>query len=386
MKSLFLGTTIFKPLFFIFLLAIFLIGFYNGVISEQGAKDLQYYPSKLLLENVDFYHSYLNSSEWFMSQVPNYYFQLYYIISPISLLGWGNVKLFWYLLNVFLICLFFYDIKKRQGVSFKQLSIYILPFFLGFPMTNTLGNGQFGIIVFITIYFSWILRHNTYILSLLLFILISKYSFGVPIILGFFLMGYYRSVIISISLSLLFSIIYSIQFNLNVFRTIFLPIKINFSSEAIRVGSSDIMSLSKMLFDNELTGQVVISFFLISFITTLFYYTFRRKASDIQLFLSSIVFSLFGFFHLPYDWVVLILILVFLNDGLFTRIFYFIILFLFTLPRIIKLSSFFGFNVDWGQDFVNNPYFILLNLVLLICLFFKILNPSNENKRLFNSL
>jgi len=366
----------YKTLFYVCISLVFLVGFYNGVIIDGSSQDLQYFPSKLFFEGIDYYNSYLEKNKWFLSQAPNYYFQLHFLLSPFTPLGWIPFKIIWFVFSSTLLIIVFEDLKKRYNVNYKTLTFYLLPFFLGFPLTNTLGNGQFGIVVVFLVYFSWVFRKKSFFLSILLFLLLSKYSFGLPIIFGFFLMGYYRSIIISIITTISFPLIYSFIFDLNFLETIFLPLKVASISTAI--GPSDIMSLSRVLFSDTNVSLVFITTFNLIFLSIISYYSIKKRISDIQILLSSIVFSFIGFFHLGYDWVVLILILFFMRDGLLKKIFYGIVLFNFTIPRILKV-----FDINTIVDVHTNPIFISINIILLSTLFFNIINDKSKES-LFN--
>ena len=367
----------YKYIFVILLIPILFIGFYNGVIIEGSSQDVQYFPSKLLLKNIDYYNSYLNGDPWFLSQVPNYYFQLHFLLSPLTILTWIQFKIFWYVLNITLILIIFFDLNKRFSVSFKKLTLYLLPFFFGFPMTNTLGNGQFGIIVISLIYFSWIYKEKYFSLSFILFLLLSKYSFGLPVLFGYFLMGYYRSVFTSILLTLIFPLLYSIIFDLNFLSSIFLPLKV--ASIVTNIGPSDIMSFTRSIISNPNIQLLTIIFYNLLFVLIFVYYKIQKKILKIQILLCSIVFSFIGFFHLGYDWVVLILILFFLNDGVLKNIFYGLIFINFSLPRFLKII-----DNDIVFEIFKSPLYIFINLTLLSILFFKILNESYPKKTLLN--
>ena len=367
----------YKYLFVILLIPILLIGFYNGVIIEGSSQDVQYFPSKLLLKNIDYYNSFLNGDTWFLAQAPNYYFQLHFLLSPFTILTWIQFKIFWYLLNVILISIVFLDLNKRFSVSYKKLTLYLLPFFLGFPMTNTLGNGQFGIIIIFLIYYSWIYKERYFLLSFILFLLLSKYSFGLPILFGYFLMGYYRSVITSILFTLIFPLLYSIIFDLNFLSSIFLPLKV--ASISTGIGPSDIMSFSRSIISNPNIQFLTIIFYNILLVLIFVYYKIQKGILNIQILLCSIIFSFIGFFHLGYDWVVLILILFFLKDGVLKNIFYGLIFINFSLPRVLKII-----NCDIVSEIHTSPVYIFINLTLFSILFFKILNESYPKKTLLD--
>jgi hypothetical protein len=186
-------------------------------------------------------------------------------------------------------------------------------------------------------------------------------------------MGYYRSIIISLLMIISFPLFYSLIFDLNFLETIFLPLKV---ASNTGIGPSDIMSLSRSIYSNNTYSSLVfVVFFNLLFILTLLYFTYRRKVSNYKIYLSSIVFSFVGFFHLGYDWFVLIILLFFMNDGRYKNLFYVTILIYFILPRILK----FLFNSEQlVVEIFNNQCFIIINVVLLTILFFNILYDSKK--------
>jgi hypothetical protein len=267
--------------------------------------------------------------------------------------------------------LFLEYIRKRNALPYEKLLYYFIPLIVGFPLSNALGNGQFSVVVLILVYFSWVNRENPYILSFFLFILFSKYSFGLPIMFGFFLMGYYRSILYAILLIILFPFIYSFMFDLDFKSTVLLPFQV--ANQTIGIGKSDIMSLSKLLIEDRFSQILFIVFFNLIFVVTLFVLTISKKVSELQIFLCSLIFSFIGFFHLSYDWVVLILLIFFLENGVIKNLFYSFILILFTYPRF---NRFLGIEIFNG---VSPVFLIVINISVFSFLFFYILYESKKN-------
>ena len=126
---------IYKIAFYLMVLSLLLVGCYKG-IGEDGGKDAQWFPAKLFSDNIDFYHFYLeNFNDWFMRSVPNYYFQLYYLLYPFSSVSWDTFKIIWFLINAAFLLLFVLLVKKDFNFSYKKMVIIFLPFVLGFPLS-----------------------------------------------------------------------------------------------------------------------------------------------------------------------------------------------------------------------------------------------------------
>jgi len=364
------------------ILSIYIIstGFYHGVISINGSQDLQYYPSKLLREGIDFYNKSLISSDWFMSQRPNYYHQLYFILTPFAFLNWFYFKIFWFTLNITLFVFFLLSLRKQYGYKLNDFIFLLLPFFIGFPLTNTLGNGQFGIVVIFLTYYAWIFRDNKIILPILLSLLTMKYSFGIPIIIGFFIMGYYRQVIISGFLSLIFPIIYAYLFKISVFDSILLPFKV--SSISTGIGSSDMMSLSRLMY-----GEIhlIVYLLVLLFLIILFWFGINKKISKESILVCSILISIFGFFHLPYDWVVLILLYVFISNKKIKMYFYFFTFIIFSIPRLFNFISFLGFRDKISLSaLTTSPIYIAFIMSSFMLTFFLIIKTDFHKSKIAN--
>ena len=366
-----------KSLFLLISIVIVIVGFYNGVVSLSGSQDLQYFPSKLLREGVDFYNLSLSSHDWFMSQRPNYFHQLYFILSPFTVLDWSDFKLFWFTLNIILLGIILLSLKKSFDYELKDFIFLLFPFLIGFPLTNTLGNGQFGIVVIFLTYFSWLYRDNKIILPVLLSFLMIKYSFGIPIIIGFFIMGYYRQVILSGILTLVFPLIYSIIFKISFLESLFLPYKV--SSISTGIGSSDMMSLSRLIY-----GDIHFSVFLtvLMFFCVLFWFGIKEVITKESILVCSILISFFGFFHMSYDWVVLILLYIFIVDKKIKIIFYTFTLIIFTIPRLYKFTSIIGYTDYKGlSDLTQNPIYITITMSCFIVTFLWIINSDTIKSR-----
>ncbi len=366
-------------LFYLMLLVLSTRGFFKEVLYDSGAKDAQYYPAKLFSENIDFYNYYLtNSEDWFQSQAPNYYFQLYYLLQPITIFSWDNFKIIWYFLSLGSLLFFVVHVKKRFDFNYKEMNVLLFPFFIGFPLTTTFGNGQFGILIITCAYLAWIYKENKVLLPLLLSLLTIKYSFGIPIIFGFLIMGYYRSVIISGIITLLFPLMYAIKFGLNPISTIFLPLKV--SSQATSIGQSDIMSLYRIFYDTPLIGINVLSISLLLLLSLFLYFSRKYNLDKKTIFVCSLLFSLFGFFHLGYDHVIFLLIIPFLMNAKYFNIIYSYLLLFCIAPRLIVILAYiFDLPINY-RDFLRTKYYIVYNICFLGGYFFYLLKEGIVQK------
>ena len=362
----------YRGAFAFMLIIVTLIGFFQGVLAVKGSKDAQWYPAKLFTENIDFYSYYLeNFNEWFMRSVPNYYFQLYYILYPISSVSWDTFKVIWFLGNLVLLLFFFLQLKRDFAFDFKKMSLIFLPFFIGFPLIGVFSNGQSTILIIILTYMAWKFRAHKILLPIFLSLLTFKYSFGIPILLGFFLMGYYRSVILSGLITLVFPLMYAMQFKLDFIATIFLPFKVatNSTADAIGGGPSNLMSLYGLFFDGPLVGINFLTISLSFFVLAFSYLSIKYRLDKKTILVCSLLFSLFGFYHNGHDYAVFLLILPFVIKMKYFKILYGYLLLFCLTPRVIRVIEVVTTQDIDVKGFMYNKYFVVFNVCILITFF-----------------
>jgi len=373
-----------KTAVYLMLLTVALIGFYKGVLAETGGKDAQWYPTKLLSENIELYGFYLeNFNDWVMRSVPNYYFQMYYLLQPISSVSWDSFKLIWFVGNLLLLLLFLYMVKKDFGFDYQKMGLLILPFFIGFPLISVFTNGQSTILIVILAYLAWKYRDNMILLPIFLSFLTMKYSFGLPIVFGFLLMGYYRSVIFSGLITLIFPLIYSIQFDLSFLSTIFLPFTVatDPTANALGGGPANLMSLYQLFFDGPLIAFNLLTIILFLFVALLAFLSIKYRLDKKTIFLCSLLFSLFGFYHNGHDYVLFLLVLPFAFKMKYFKFLYSYLLLFCLMPRIVRMLEFF-FNSEVSvKEMMYNEYYVIFNVCILISYFFILIKNDIDSKK-----
>ena len=167
-----------------------------------------------------------------------------------------------------------------------------------------------------------------------------KYSFGLPILLGFFLAGYYKEVVGAILINLVAVVIYSILFDIGVVESLLLPVEVAMRTTSL--GPIDLMSLEKMLLHG---GKF--SFLLIPIIYggfAIFILKHRNVFTDSDIIALSIFLSLVTFFHLGYDHVMFLVGVLIFKTAVKANNFYLIVfsiisIFLWHCPRIASSLS-----------------------------------------------
>lgn len=171
-------------IFILFLISLLFLSkaFYNAVFLEiHSSKDLLiiYNLSKLFADKIDIYNLYFENKS---INAPMWGQLCYIIFAPFSLLPFEIVKILWFFLNLLFLFFIIKILKKEYNLSFNQslfLSIIVIS---STPLTNTLGNGQLGLIFLLIALIYWYSKNKFKVLILSLFS--TKISFGAIFILN----------------------------------------------------------------------------------------------------------------------------------------------------------------------------------------------------------
>lgn len=245
----------YKLLFIAIFILIAAKSIYQSIMLASGSSlDMQWYPATQYWGVGSFSHP-INpyiarlSGDTFMSQDPNYAPLLYVLMYPFALMDFASAKISFAIFSV--LCFwgtFWLFYKNRVNLAFLMfVGVFVL---FGYTFGNIIANGQVGIILGFFLTLGYIYRKKPVVLTLCLSILFVKYSFGIPILLGFFLAGYRKEAIFAGIINLAFVVVFAFEFDITILQSLLLPLKV--SSQATGVGPSDLMSLSRVLFDGSL--------------------------------------------------------------------------------------------------------------------------------------
>lgn len=373
--------------------AVFLIdlaySFYRLMYLNAGG-DSQWYGSKLFWEGVNPYAACLATpeSEWFMTAFPNYAHLLYIALFPLSIFDWGTAKVIWFLFSVicFLFMLYLFIYKEKIPVYKVLLPATIL--LLGSPLTNTLYQAQISLVIMAFIAMAWIYRERSIVLVLLLSVIFTKYSFGLAILFGFFLAGYRKESIAAFGLNMFCALIFAFKFDIGFLETLMQPFEV--ASRYTEFGHSDLLSV----FRTTNTGETIFGLNYYSIIAAIVYlvYTYlclATKANKKAIVLSSLLLSLSIFFHLDYDYVAfLAIILIAMSKVQLSKnnlvLLISVAAYFWLYPIIPKLMRTF-LHIDTGLipvEWFGKTYgtiFILCNTILITVTAFRILLDKKLN-------
>lgn len=337
------------------------------------------------------YNAYHKGYNHFFTQVPNYSHITYILFYPLTFFNFEEAKKYFALFNFvcFILTIFLAFKQQVPPVVIIFFSFFVLS---GYTFSNVIQQGQVTIFIGLCIMAAFYFKKNSILLAFLLSLCLIKYSFGFFVLVSFFIMGYYRSIILAAILSFLYSVIYNIKFDTFNFKEIFLnviaPLKIN---STLPIGPIDLMSAFRHLEQNFFLNPYNI-FIILLFI--IFIVLCIKKRSSGSLVLSSqLHFSLFSIYHLGYDSYMFYIsfLLLFLNFKNLTfkefgkfiivnkslLILIVIVLFLYQYPRIEKYLKINVVELVNGKHFAMDMGFsftFAIASLLCICAFSILLN------------
>lgn len=295
------------------------LSFGTATLGEWASLDMQWYPTKQLFGLGEFeqainpYIAYLNG-DVFLANGPNYMPLMYYVMFPFGLLEWEGAKIAFALWNIALFCgtiFLFARYGTNRGFVYGAGILAVL----GYCFGNVIGNAQSAIMVGFFIALAYCFRHKSIILSIALAFVCIKHSFGLPLMLGFFLAGYRREVIAAGVLVVLAICAFSLQTHTNPIETLRLLSQVNsahYASGTALGGPSDLFSLSQKLFHNPISP---ISLIILAIYASFVWIVYAYKPSTSAIISASIVLSLFSLPHLGYDSYMLLLALLIAKDS-----------------------------------------------------------------------
>lgn len=366
---------VFYALFVTLLLLNLGYAYYRLMYLNAGG-DAQWYGAKLLWEGINPYTSAITSSEWFLTAYPNYAHILYYALYPLTFFNWEQSKIVWFVFNIGCFIFTLYAFVRWEKIPVHKVLLIASLMLVGSNFANTLYQGQISVFILSCVSLAWIFRKKSWLLLVLLSLIFSKYSLGLPILLGFFLAGYYKEAVGAFAVNLLFALLFAFQFDIGFLESLALPFEVA-SLYTSGHGHSDLLTLFRLTHSD-------VSFFGINFFSigaVLIYGTFSlycllyRPAKHLII-ISSLLLCFPILFHLQYDYVVLLapILIAFSNPGLSKKskgIVLGVAAYFWIYPIIPKLLRSL-LNIDigihpidhFGTDF--GLAFIFLNMLLFI--------------------
>ena len=351
----------------------------------NNSSDFQWSPTKLILDGINPYDIWLsgNSKDLFIAtQNPNYIPSLYLLFLPYALLPLEVAIFLNAIFNVFFMIFIVHFLGNIFDLNIKLRFLIFSIFCISFPTRTSIHLGQTSLLcLFFFILGIYFLEKNNNKLNSLGYLIFGmgffKYTFAPSFFLG--ILNLYKKKKIML-LSLLFPLIgyfyFAIMTNSNFFGNLFKPLLVAKEGVTLNmIGQGDLMSL----FDSLKIAPN--TFFLIGTISLLLsilvpYLAFKYKLKGISYWSVISISSLCFFRHLYYDYVFLIIPLIYsileknkiVKIFIFSSIFWFWFLSAFVRVILIKLDI---------ADYLT-PLLIFLGFFLnLISLILIIRNEKN---------
>lgn len=316
-------------------------------VSPSG--DMQYMPSVYLwVKGLNPFAEYLNGDNLV---APNYMHLLYILMYPLTFFEWESVKKIWAILSLLCfiasVALFF---KRYKNAEFLMVLSFLSFLANGFP--TVIAVGQYAGVLSLALSIAYLYRRNFIICGICLSIIFIKYSFGVPILLAFFLAGYRKEVLLALFIHFLAILFFYFRFDSDLLEIALQPLKV--ASSATGRGPADLLSFFRGINEGNILSQMglMLTLAFIFLLYSLYIFKNKKYLLDSNIIASGVVLSLGTLFHLGYDNYVFLIAFFILKDNLnfFTKPF----LFLFCIVFILWFSQRFGAYSGLNKFFLNH--------------------------------
>lgn len=360
----------------LFLVASFFFykAFMNATAPIIGSVDFpQFYDlSKDFWDRKDIFKIFRdNDSYWF----PMWNHLIYIIFYPYTLFDLEVSKILWFCSNIFFTYFIIIMLKKIYDLTLNKSLILSILTVSSTPFTNTLGNGQLGLFLLLSLIFYWYSKST--IKKFFLSIAYIKFSFA-PFFLLNSLFKKEVDLIYAMAISALAVIFYSVyvkEMNLIQFINPLIVIyEVNKESVTNFVGVGYTFHIKTLLIALGLNKYYLISLILIT-ILNLVNIFFIKKNNNI-LFIIIIISSLFIFYHNYYDFVFLIPLVAYLLKSKISKF-----IFIINFPIVLWFFYFVRFNQLVLKSYFSADLINIMGSILLVIsyLSFTYINLSTKN-------
>ena len=365
--------TLFLIFIFIFICTIFIFKAFINATTLNGSVDLFpiHHLSKNFWNRIDIFEG-MKPGE---TGMPVWNHLIYIIFYPLTIFSFDTAKILWFFLNLIFTYVIVRILKKAYNLGINKSLILAIIIISSTPFTNTLGNGQIGLFLLMTLLIYW--YSNNKFKGIFLSTAYIKFSFA-----PFFLINSLFKKEVDVIYAMIISTLAVIFFGLyisdlklieffNPLLAIISVIKVN--SETF-VGDGNnfhirALFLNLGLFNYYVYGMV---FFGILNLINIFY--FKRK-SDV-LFLLISISSLFIFYHNYYDLVFLIPLAGYLLKKNVSKF-----IFLINFPIILWFFYFVRFNELLLNNYIPQNFINITGSILIIISYLSLTFQNMKNKK-----
>ena len=278
------------------------IGFRDAMLYSQ---DFQWSPSVLLLEGKDPYAWYLSGNDGgriILSQEPNYLHALYLLMMPLAAAPWALAKACWAACNTAMGIACAHVIARKNGLEGNAYRASVLTFLCSIPFSNTVGNGQQGMLALAAMTFAWgaaapVSKGMAFALGS------TKYSFAPPFALWMLMEGDLAALAVAGLASIAAAAVFASIAHAGFPDTLMMPLRV--SAKATGIALADVVSLARSLrLDTALFPGA--SYLAGAAAATTAVLAARARNVDRELAFALVCqISLFALFHQLYDYVFL---------------------------------------------------------------------------------
>lgn len=213
------------------------------------SNDFQWSPSRLMWQGTNPYLAHLagDREHIILDQAPNYGHLLYILLWPFAMLSWDWAKPAWALANLLMLghCVQAFWSKLPQPSQRLWWLVAVALMCVGYPVKITLGNGQQAMLCLFGL--TLLMQHarQPWLGGLGLAILVTKYTFGVPVGAALLLLGCFGTVAVGAALSIAGWLFLSFWTHTSPLDTLLLPMKV--ASQDVPVSFFDLLSVFRIL-------------------------------------------------------------------------------------------------------------------------------------------
>ena len=288
-----------------------LVSAFAGIVNALGpvgSQDNQWGPSRYLLHHASPYGLYLHHGggrSFILSQMPNYPASGLVFLWPYAALGWPVAKVLWLASNLGFTALLLYGVFRISPRPFPLSTKLLIGslFLCGTGWRNTLGNGQHGLFTTSLLVLAALLCHERRGGAWLpLAASWLKYTIALPMSLFFVRSKRGGLVLLGALLAHLGLTLFCAAWtHATVGEMVLGPLQV--SADATRTGAVDVFAIATRL---GVAGKILPSLASLSILAVSFL-AMRRDEDVLSCLSTGALTSLVVVFHLPYDFVVLVL-------------------------------------------------------------------------------
>ena len=381
----------------IFIISLFVFQSYIPIvieaISHNGSSDFQWKPATCAYNGVNHYRAYLNdhfSCAKFMTQHGEYLHGFYIILYPFTLLDWTTAKIFWFILNFFLLFLIIDLITKRFNIyGINKFIIILFSYYCIVTKIHfIMGQQALFILFFLTLPFLKKTKLNYFFSGLCYF----KYNIGYAFFLYLIVTKNYKNFIISLIPAILGWFIYAYITKTSLYLNAFEPLLLMI--ENYKIITNDLDQIFLFTFLSNLTSNFNFNFMakIVSIIMFSSFFLLKiSKINDDLVKLSLITIVILSFVpHWNHDYILLIPFFILsirdFSKSILHKINLILSIYFMHLHKAIFLYlvyflNFLEINITY-INIIGNIYPYANILLLIICLIFNLIIYKKTTKKL----